>query len=213
MSSNISQQCFHCTQPIVGSVPFVVNINGKDEPMCCIGCKAVAEMICDSGLMHYYEFRTEAAMRPDSLNDLVPEELRKELDFYDHPEISKQFISSQKDGDSDVAKLSLIIDKIVCAACVWLIEHQIKRLPGIHKFDINYSTHRAYLEFDPSKTSLSKILLAIYNLGYEATPYDEQTQQKKLKKERQTLFLEFGVAAIFSMQVMMFSFGLYFGHY
>lgn len=213
MPKNISQQCFHCTQPIVGSVPFVVNINGKDEPMCCVGCKAVAEMICDSGLIHYYEFRTEAAMRPDSLNDLVPAELRQELDFYDHPEIAKQFISNQKSGDDNVAKLSLIIDKIVCAACVWLIEHQIKRIPGVQKFDINYSTHRAYLEFDPEQIQLSKILLAIYNLGYEATPYDEQTQQKKLKKERQTLFLEFGVAAIFSMQVMMFSFGLYFGHY
>lgn len=213
MTINTDLKCFHCTQVIIGSVPFIVNINNKDEPMCCIGCKAVAEMICDSGLLHYYDFRTEAALRPDSLNDLIPEELRQELDFYDHPEIAKQFVSHQKDGNTNIAKLSLIVDNIVCAACVWLIEHQIKRMPGIHKFDINYSTHRAYLEFDSSKIQLSKILLAIYNLGYEATPYDEQVQQKKLKKERQTLFLEFGVAAIFSMQVMMFSFGLYFGHY
>ncbi len=213
MSTNTVQACFHCTQPILGSVPFTVKINDKEEPMCCIGCKAVAEMICDSGLLHYYEFRTEAALRPDSLNDLIPEELRQELDFYDHPEIAKQFVSNQKDGDKNVAKLSLIVDKIVCAACVWLIEHQIKRMPGVQKFDVNYSTHRAYLEFDPEQIQLSKILLAIYNLGYEATPYDEQLQQKKLKKERQTMFIEFGVAAIFSMQVMMFSFGLYFGHY
>ncbi|MBS7826325.1 cadmium-translocating P-type ATPase [Wohlfahrtiimonas chitiniclastica] len=209
----MSTQCFHCTQPIHGDAPFYVTIKDQPQPMCCSGCKAVCEMIRDSGLLHYYEFRTEAALRPDSIGDLVPKELRDELSFYDHPEIAKQFVSSQTEGDENLSRLSLIIDNIVCAACVWLIEHQIKQLPGVRKFDINYSTHRAYLEFNPDQVQLSKVLLAIYNLGYEATPYDEQTQQKKLKAERQTLFLEFGVAAIFSMQVMMFSFGLYFGHY
>lgn len=45
MSTNTSQKCFHCTQPIIGAAPFFVEINQHNEPMCCVGCKAVAEMI------------------------------------------------------------------------------------------------------------------------------------------------------------------------
>lgn len=182
--------------------------------MCCAGCKAVAEMIEDSGLNKYYDYRSEAPVRPDTVSELIPEELRQEMHFYDHPDIASQFIFTTETKEGKLLhEAYLILDNIVCAACVWLLEHSIKRLPGVERFDINLTTHRAHLSFDPEKIKISEVLIEILNLGFQGTPYDEQVQQKKLKKEWRSLLIDFGIAALFSMQVMTVSVALYFGHY
>ncbi len=206
--------CYHCELPIKGTPPFFATINDEPKPMCCAGCKAVAEMIADSGLTKYYDYRTDAAVRPDAVSELIPEELRQEMHFYDHPDIASQFIftSTTKEGKV-LHEAYLILDNIVCAACVWLLEHAIKSMPGVERFDINLTTHRAHLSFDPEKIKISEVLIEILNLGFQGTPYDEQVQQKKLKKEWRSLLIDFGIAALFSMQVMTVSVALYFGYY
>ena len=207
-------QCYHCELPIRGKAPFMAMIQSEEQPMCCAGCKAVAEMIDQTGLTRYYDFRSEAAERPDTAPNLIPDELRQQMHFYDHPDVAVQFItkSMNKQG-KEIFEAYLIIDKITCAACVWLLENSIKRIKGVERFDINLTTHRAHLSFDPSVIKISEVLIEILNLGYQGTPYDEQLEQKKLKREWRSLLMEFGIAALFSMQVMTISVALYFGHY
>ena len=208
------QQCYHCELPIIGKAPFSAVIQGQEQPMCCTGCRAVAEMIDQTGLTKYYEFRSEAPTTPETAINLIPEELKQQMHFYDHPDIAVQFISKRTDKQGkEISDAYLIIDKITCAACVWLLENTVKRLKGVERFDINLSTHRAHLSFNPEEVKVSDILLAILNLGYQGTPYDEQLEQKRLKKEWRSLLMEFGIAALFSMQVMTISVALYFGYY
>ncbi len=207
-------KCYHCELPINGRAPFTAKIQDKEQPMCCAGCKAVAEMIDQSGLTRYYDFRSEAAIRPDTEMMLIPDALKQEMHFYDHPDVAVQFISQSVDKSGKTfANAYLIIDKITCAACVWLLENSIKRFDGVTRFDINLTTHRAHLTFDPEKIKISEILIEILKLGYQGTPYDEQIEQRKIKKEWRSLLMEFGVAALFSMQVMTISVALYFGYY
>ena len=207
-------QCYHCELPITGKAPFIAQIQSVDQPMCCAGCKAVAEMIDQSGLTRYYDFRSEAATRPESAMNLIPDELKQQMHFYDHPDVAVQFISKSKNKQGiELLDAYLIIDKITCAACVWLLENSIKRLKGVERFDINLTTHRAHLSFNPEEIKISEILIEILKLGYQGTPYDEQLEQKRLKKEWRSLLMEFGIAALFSMQVMTISIALYFGHY
>lgn len=215
MSNNIqSLKCYHCELPIKGQAPFSAQIKGEPQPMCCAGCRAVAEMISDSGLTRYYDFRSEAAERPETAMNLIPEGLKQQMHFYDHPDVAVQFISKEtnKQGQ-EISNAYLIIDKITCAACVWLLENSIKRIKGVERFDINLTTHRAHLSFDPSEVKISEILIEILNLGYQGTPYDEQLEQTRLKKEWRSLLMEFGIAALFSMQVMTISVALYLGYY
>ena len=215
MSHNLEQQCcYHCEQPIKGKAPFRALIVGEEKPMCCAGCKAVAEMIADSGLTKYYDFRSEAAERPETAMNLIPDALKQQMHFYDHPDVAVQFISksTNKQGKA-ILDAYLIIDKITCAACVWLLENCIKRLKGVERFDINLTTHRAHLSFDPEQIKISEILIEILHLGYQGTPYDEQLEQKRLKTEWRSLLMEFGIAALFSMQVMTISVALYLGYY
>ncbi len=215
MSNNLEQlRCYHCELPIKGKAPFIAQIQNEQQPMCCAGCKAVAEMISDSGLTKYYDFRSEAASRPETANNLIPDALKQQMHFYDHPDVAVQFIAkSQNKQGKEIFDAYLIIDKITCAACVWLLENCIKRIEGVERFDINLTTHRAHLSFDPEVVKISEILVEILNLGYQGTPYDEQLEQKRLKTEWRSLLMEFGIAALFSMQVMTISVALYFGYY
>lgn len=200
--------CYHCDQEMRGHVPFYATIDGKEQPMCCAGCKAVAEMIVNSGFTKYYDHREACAIRPDSIGEIIPEELRQEMHFYDHPDIARQFVTQKSETEYEAY---LIVDNIVCAACVWLLEQAINRVPGVHRFDVNYTTHRAHLSFNPQEINISEILLEVVRLGYKATPFDEQEQQRQLKEEWRSLLKAFGVAALFSMQVMTLTVALYFG--
>lgn len=202
--------CFHCTLPIPKNVHLWVNIENQPRAMCCAGCQAVAQTIVDSGLADYYKYRDVAAIRPDSLEDLIPDSLRDEMVFYDHPEISKQFVVTKQD---DTVDAFLVMEGIVCAACVWLLERSIRKLEGVQVFQINYSSHRAHLSFDPKLVKLSTILLQVRELGYKAIPFDEHESQKYLKAQRSLLLKQFAVAAISSMQVMMLAVALYYGVY
>ena len=70
---------------------------------------------------------------------------------------------------------SLILEGIVCAACVWLNERHVKSLPGVVDFQVNYSTHRARVSWDNKQIHLSGILKAIHAIGYQAHPFDPGT--------------------------------------
>ena len=129
--------CFHCGLPLGGS-KLSVTIKGEARPMCCAGCQAVAEAIIASGNTDYYRFRDEKAITG---KQLVPEFLNK-IKVYDHPAVQQQFVHAESE---QLKQVSLIIEGIVCAACLWLNEQHLKQLPGVESVSINYSTHRAYV--------------------------------------------------------------------
>ena len=64
--------CFHCGEPIAeGSSLFILR-NGREMPVCCAGCQAVAELIFGSGLGRYYQFRQQLGRKAE-------EDFRKEI--------------------------------------------------------------------------------------------------------------------------------------
>ncbi|NIV32058.1 MAG: cation transporter, partial [Anaerolineae bacterium] len=74
--------------------------------------------------------------------------------------------------ESDIKQAALILEGIVCAACVWLNERHVGSLPGVIEFSVNYATHRAQLKWDDSQIHLSDILKEITAIGYVAHPFD-----------------------------------------
>lgn len=202
-SEKEQESCFHCGLPLNGC-DLTVNIDGKSQPMCCAGCQAVADAIVRSGNTSYYSFREEKATTG---KELVPEFLAK-IKVYDHPAVQKQFVHSQSD---QIKQVSLIIEGIVCAACIWLNEQYLRQLPGVISVNINYSTHRANVKWDESQIHLSEILQAISNIGYLAHPYDPETQQQVYENQRKLLIRQIGIAGLFGMQIMIFAVALYGG--
>jgi Cu2+-exporting ATPase len=196
--------CFHCGLPLPPDLDLNLSIDGADRALCCYGCLAVAQAIIAAGHESFYRVRTEVA---PTGQELVPEFLR-ESEIYDAEEIRKQYVHGLDSGASEV---SLILEGITCAACIWLNEQTIAALPGVLQVRVNYATQRALVRWNDEHIKLSEILQAIRRIGYRALPYNAQQQQESHRAERRRQQRRLAVAGLFGMQVMMLAISLYAG--
>ena len=197
--------CFHCGESIPKGFKAKLSIQSKTQEFCCYGCMAIAEMIVTDGLENFYLHRTSLANKPKEFS----QSQKNELKLYDDSELQKDFvhiIDSSREA-------TLSVSGITCAACIWLLEKELKQLPGIESFSINHSTHKAILRWQPESTLLSDALLRIRHLGYKAFPYQESQANALAQKERRSTVFRIAVAGIAAMQNMMFSVPLYLGIY
>ncbi|MGM8897959.1 MULTISPECIES: heavy metal translocating P-type ATPase [unclassified Psychrobacter] len=198
----LAGHCFHCGDP-VPQPPFHAEILGESREMCCMGCQLASQSIVEAGLEQYYLDRSEIN-RTASL----PTQLTR-LEAYDNDEIKSQFVYAQ-DGMS-VAELS--VNNLRCAACTWLIESRLDELDGIRKCQVNLTNQRMRVIWDESKLPISRILAVINEIGYEAKPYRQDTHEAMLARHNNQMLLRLGIAALGSMQAMMYAVAIYFGEY
>ena len=193
--------CYHCGLPQRGGGHFSIEIDGVERALCCAGCQAVAQIIVDHGLTSYYHHRSALPAREDA----VPPAVRG-LGAYDVPAVERALT---RDAGNHVRTAALMLSGITCAACVWLIEQRIARLPGVLGIDINYATHRAQVRWDTRRTRLAAILEAIAALGYRADPYDRARSEHARASERDGALARLFVAGFGMMQVMMYLVPMY----
>ncbi len=198
-----SSACFHCGEPVPAGAHYRIVFQGESRPACCLGCEAVAQTIIDSGNADYYRLRTDLPKTPEA----ALEEL-KNLKLYDLPEVQASFVKSE----GEVREASLILEGIVCAACVWLNERHLHQLPGVLAADINFSTRRARVRWDDGRIRLSDILKSIQDIGYHAYPFDTSRQEELFRKERNTAIRRLAIAGLGMMQVMMYAVPTYLAH-
>ncbi|MEE3159348.1 MAG: heavy metal translocating P-type ATPase metal-binding domain-containing protein, partial [Pseudomonadota bacterium] len=207
MTQTLRTPCFHCGEPLKAGQQWTAIIDGKEEPMCCPGCKAVAETIVASGLKDYYRHRTELPQISPANEDDEVLTARESLSLYDSEALQKQFVATQ--GEQKEA--TLIIDGISCAACAWLIEHRVNQLKGVERATLNLSNHRLVVAWNNTDIALSQIFEAIYRLGYKAAPFSSTEDDAQREREGKKAIRRLAVAGIGMMQVMMLAVPLYAG--
>jgi Cu+-exporting ATPase len=84
---------------------------------------------------------------------------------YISPKTLERQASNHTDKDG-VERLQIPIVGMHCVSCTVNIEKEIRKLPGVKKANVNYSTENAYIEFDPQVVRADKILGAIKSAGY-----------------------------------------------
>jgi Cu2+-exporting ATPase len=181
MVDSMQIACFHCGLPVPESGSLRVAILGAERVLCCAGCEAVAQAIVGAGLESYYQTR------------IGPVPLPREDSEREFPETAK-------------SNASLILEGVRCAACLWLIERTLQRLPGVQA-EVNYTTQRARVAWTDS--SLEKIIAAVRAVGYSAYPYDPRRADELERKERRAALWRLFVAGFGAMQVMMYAFPAY----
>ncbi len=196
---NLAETCIHCNLPIPPSERVVDLINGEELHFCCHGCRGAYAIITGAGLDAFY--KKKAWGRPG-----IPEGAFDTL--YDEKFLQRFIV--MKEGR---AEISLLLEGIRCAACVWLIERILERLDGVLEIRVNYSTHAALLRFDPEKISPAAIFHRINQLGYLPRPYSRDAAQEAAERERKSLLIRFGTAAFLSMHLMGYSISLYAGYF
>ncbi|MEN9464802.1 MAG: hypothetical protein RL217_983, partial [Pseudomonadota bacterium] len=198
-------RCFHCGEPITELGRFSALIDGTVQPMCCPGCKAIAETIVASGLKDYYQHRT-------NLPNLSPQEredsdlrARDTLLFYDSDALQKQFVAKQ----GELSEASFVIEGISCAACTWLIEKRMAQIPGVTQAHLNLSNHRLFLQWQSSQVQVSSLIEALLRLGYQATPFSATSQEDSRHKENKIAIRRLMLAGFGMMQMMMMALPTY----
>lgn len=193
--------CFHCGLPVPPNEQFVEEIDGENRNFCCIGCQSVCRVIYDAGLEGFYQ-RT-----PDGTLLAPPPQTPQDVGLYDLDEVQEEFIREQ----GEEREIHLLVEGIHCAACVWLIERSLGRMPGVVSAQVNLSGKRLLLRWDNSRIKLSEIIQRLGRIGYSAVPFDPEAAEGTINKQNRALLFRMAFAGFTMMNLMWISIALYTG--
>ena len=181
-------RCVHC------GLPLGDRHRPEDGPFCCAGCRTVYGLIHDSGLDRFYELRPSRIapapeLRPDNLAWL---------------ELMLEDPASRLGGTT--VRLSLDVQGVHCAACVWLLEELFRRRPGARDLTINPALGTAELVWDIAAGDLGDYLTDAESFGYRFGP-----PRKSRRSTTRSIQVRMGVCIAAAMNVMMYSLAYYFG--
>ncbi|HJY37530.1 MAG TPA: heavy metal translocating P-type ATPase [Steroidobacteraceae bacterium] len=191
--------CFHCGEPLAGSA-LTARIADRNEPVCCRGCLAVAELIAGAGLTDYYRLRANPGVRPERApND------DDRWTALSRPDVASRFVRSSGDTDS----VTLAVDGLRCAACSWLIDRMLCALSGVTDASTNAATGRTHVRWRRSQLALGDVARCIADLGYRPQPLGDGSAAELQQHERRDALKRLAVAGFGMMQVMMFAVAVY----
>lgn len=177
--------CLHCGE----------NIKKDDEKFCCLGCEAAYKIINKFGFKNYYKLREiDPAVRK------IKPETAEEIDI-------SEFIFDHGD---DVFSVSLMVQGLHCAACVWLIENILKQQKNVITARINLSKKTLFLKWRGGRKAGNELAHLICEIGYKLLPFDEEIFNTLEKKYSDSILRALAVAGFGAGNIMLFSFSLWF---
>jgi Cu2+-exporting ATPase len=198
-------QCFHCGEAVPPGCDFSIEIRGARRPMCCPGCRAVASLIADSGLEDFYNQRTGFNLRPEPLP------AGQDFSIYDDPALHSSFSSEGEGEFAGLAHVRLLLGGVTCAACTWLIENSLGRVPGVASANVHLGQSRLDVHIDPAQLRLSELMQRVAAMGYTVRPYHSSARQQQIQAEYRGDLRRLAVAGLGMMQVGMFAIALHAG--
>jgi len=192
--------CDHCHLSFDESIMLVQNRDDEKRFFCCKGCQGVYNLLHENGLDNFYDRSKGYTLTPQTTTV-------EDSAIFDTPVFSENFVKQ----DGELLEISLIIEGIHCAACVWLNEKILSETEGVVDISINFSTNKAKVVWDPTEVKLSKIIETIRSIGYDAYAYDpkvSETKTSELKKEYHSRLI---VAVFAAMNVMWIAIAQYAG--
>lgn len=101
-----------------------------------------------------------------------------------------------------MAKLTIDILGMHCAACAGEIEKYLKNIDGVINAYVNFTSLKAYIDYDPQQVSPEQLEKAIETAGYKVPKPTFNTQQDASNKEIKSIRSKFIFSLIFSLPLM-----------
>ena len=193
--------CFHCGLPIAAEADYRARLDGAERRFCCFGCQSVCSAIFEAGLQGYYQRTPEGTLLGP------PPEPPRDIEIYDLDEVQQEFVTCS----GDVRDIHLLVEGIHCAACVWLIERGLQRVPGVQSANVNLAAKRLHLRWDNRRARLSEVIRALARIGYAAVPYDPESAEGVIKKANRAMLYRLFFAGFAMMNMLWISIALYSG--
>lgn len=204
MAALAAGKCLHCAGELGKGW------RAEDGPFCCRGCRAVYELLHGEGLTRYYELRQGPqapvpSLRPDSFAwlDRLLEERAAAGPAATHGAAPGGGRALEPAG---LLRLTLDIQGVHCAACVWLLEELFQREPAGLELRINPAVGSVDLVWDLARGDLKHYLAEAERFGYRLGP-----SRKSPAPRSRALLFRMAVSIAIAMNVMMFSLSYYFG--
>jgi len=197
------RRCDHCQLQYDEAVLIEDRSEQSPKFFCCKGCQGVYHLLKSEGLDSFYEKLGNQTIAP-------PQEDGENVEKFDLDGFKERYIQETKEGFSQV---SLIIEGIHCAACVWLNEKVLHQKEGVIEASINGTNHKAKIIWDPELISLSQIIEAIRAIGYNAHPYDPRLQEVHANAARREYYGRLLVGIFTTMNIMWLAVAKYAGYF
>ena len=193
--------CFHCGLPIAEDADYHSQLEDKKRDFCCFACQSVCEAIYEAGLQGYYQ-RT-----PQGTLLAPPPTPPRDIEMYDLDEVQQDFVNCQ----GELRDTHLLVEGIHCAACVWLIERGMMRIPGVSTANVNLAGKRLHLRWDNQRVKLSALIHRLSQIGYAGVPYDPEIAEGSMKKANRAMLFRLFFAAFAMMNLNLIAIALYSG--
>ncbi len=188
--------CRHCGAPLPPAA--------REPGFCCSGCAYVFRLVHEHGLEGFYKIR-DAVVAPVGDTVFQPSDFAWLADLQHHAEAA----ASGTAGSPPRAhvELTLEIQGISCAGCVWLIEKLFHQQTGALEIETNAQLGSLRLRWAGGQFDVPGFAKKLHAFGYLVGPPGAEP----VVSESRLLVKRVGLCAAFSMNVMLFTLPAYFG--
>lgn len=171
------------------------------EEFCCAGCGYVFRLINEEGLAAYYEIKDAVTVPADAVTAAGRD--------YGWLQARQGAVETEaRAAGHDTARMTVALQGLSCAGCVWLIDRLFAKRPGAGRIEINAQTGLARLswrvgEFDAAEWA-GQLQRFNYLVGPPGAASQEQAESKFLARR-------VGLASALALNIMLFTLPAYFG--
>lgn len=180
--------CRHCGAPLKTEA-------AREAGFCCSGCSYVFRLVHEQGLEGYYKIR-------DSVIAPVDQTVFQPRDYAWLGEL--QHAAEQR---APAPELTLEVQGISCAGCVWLIEKIFHKQKGALYIETDAQLGRMRFRWTRGEFDVVEFARALQAFNYLVGPPGEEPAVPESK----FLIRRVGLCAAFAMNVMLFALPAYFG--
>ncbi|MDI1336589.1 MAG: heavy metal translocating P-type ATPase metal-binding domain-containing protein [Lacunisphaera sp.] len=180
--------CLHCGTPLATDAT-------RASGFCCAGCSYVYRLVHEHGLDGYYRIR-DTVVAPADPAVFQPR---------DYAWLAA--LQQQAEAGTGTPALTLEVQGISCAGCVWLIEQLFDRQKGALHIETDAQLGRMHLRWTRGVFDAPAFARTLQSFNYLVGPPGAEPAVP----ESQRLVRRVGLCAAFSMNVMLFTLPAYFG--
>lgn len=193
----------------------------EETGFCCAGCAYVYRLVNEHGLAGYYRIKDEITAPADAAVfqprdyawlEAAQRDAEGGARSPSGPEFQRPLVAQTQAGSENrpqlgIPELTLDVQGISCAGCVWLIERVFLQQAGARDIIVSpqYGTMR--LRWVRGEFSAAAFARKLQAFGYLAGPAGETVAEP----ESRGLVKRIGLCAAFAMNIMLYAFPAYFG--
>lgn len=182
--------CRHCGTPLLeGRTPA--------EGFCCAGCAYVYRLVHEHGLAGYYDIKDEITAPADAAV-FQP----RDLAWLDTAQQQAEAAAGTRPPE-----LTLDVQGISCAGCIWLIERVFLQQPGARDIEASAQLGQMRVRWLPGRFSAAEFARRLQTFGYLAGP----AGATPAVPETRGLVRRIGLCTAFAMNAMLFTLPVFFG--